>query len=169
MIPNFAIVDDGAPGVYRGGQPVTQADWESLKSLGVKRIIKLNTESEGDDSASGIGDILECPITVMQQFFTGPDLNSVETAVAFIEPGTFVHCGSVKRSLEAEQTGNQKGKGGNDRTGWVIAAYRVSRQGWTKQKAHAEMIDHGFHVVEFGMDGAWAELPEPKQTLCGTG
>ena len=34
---------------------------------------------------------------------------------------------------------------GADRTGMMVAAYRVVMQGWTKEKAITEMRDGGFH------------------------
>lgn len=150
MIPNFAIVDEGSPGVYRGGQPVTQEDWDSLKALGVQQVIKLNYNSEGSDAA-WTGELFRVPESFCEQLITEPDIEGILSAVAFIRPGTFIHC-----------------KHGQDRTGLVVGAYRL-KQGWTKAKAHAEMKAHGFHEVLFGLDRAWADLPEPKQTLCGTG
>jgi len=160
MIPNLAIVDDpanGLAGVYRGAQPVAPEDWEKLRYLGVTRIIKLNTDSEGDDSASGIPDILKCPITLSEQLLTEPDLNSLRTAVAFIEPGTFIHCGSTERTRHALLVNDFSTAGGQDRTGLVVGAYRL-KQGVLKAEAHKEMIKHGFHKILFGLDRAWADL-----------
>lgn len=158
MIPNFATVETG---IYRGAQPVTPEDWAYLRSLGINRIIKLNTAKEGDDSDSGIPDILECQITLTQQLLTEPDLDSLATAIAFIEPGTFIHCGSTDRTRHALLLNDFSTAGGQDRTGLVVGGYRL-RQGWTKAKAHAEMLAHGFHTILFGLDKAWADLPEPK-------
>ena len=43
-------------------------------------------------------------------------------------PSLFVHCG-----------------GGHDRTGMMVAVYRIVIQEWTKEQAIAEMKDFGFH------------------------
>ena len=36
---------------------------------------------------------------------------------------------------------------GSDRTGIVIAAYRIKVQGWSAERAYREMLEHGFREV----------------------
>ena len=58
-IPNFAQV---GPGVWRGGQP-NAAGWAYLKSLGVRRDVKLNPGGADADALAALderrGDLLE--------------------------------------------------------------------------------------------------------------
>lgn len=162
MIPNLAIVDE-ALGIYRGAQPVTKEDWQHLWDLGVRHVVKLNTEAEGSDAgAIALGmDVTKCPITLSQQILTEPDLLNLRTAVSFIGPNTFVHCGSVARTQHAILIGEQKGAGGEDRTGLGVGYWRVLEQKWPKAKAYEEMKAHGLHSILFGLEKAWADLPEP--------
>jgi hypothetical protein len=49
---------------------------------------------------------------------------------------------------------------GVDRTGFVIAAYRVKVQGWTWEEAYGEMLHLGFHLFPYAL---W--LPSLKKYL----
>jgi len=68
--------------------------------------------------------------------FATPTHAQLETPLALLdkEQSVFVHC-----------------KLGCDRTGTVIAAYRISRQGWENQRALAEARENGLHWWENGM------------------
>ena len=138
-IPHFAQVE---PGVWRGGQP-NAAGWEYLKSLGVKREMKLNARKEAADelaATNGI-QIIYLPITLKQQTIGKPKAADLNAAVAAIKPdGTFVHC-----------------QHGQDRTGLVIGAYRVKVRHWTKTAAYKEMQAHGFHPLLRGLYWSWQE------------
>lgn len=125
-IPNFRPVGNG---VYRGGQP-TAAGWGYLRSIGVTNVVKLNEDSEGSDGyAERLGmTVNRFPISIIQQTIGEPCLCEVLTAVGCIKPGTYVHCSH-----------------GQDRTGLVIALYRV-RCGWSRKDAEKEMLDDGFHT-----------------------
>ncbi|HUV86117.1 MAG TPA: hypothetical protein VMX79_03305, partial [bacterium] len=46
---------------------------------------------------------------------------------------------------------------GVDRTGFVVAAYRVKVEGWTPEKAYEEMARLGFHSFLFWWPGAFFE------------
>lgn len=138
-IPHFAQVE---PGVWRGGQP-NQEGWDYLKSLGVKRVVKLNTggvKSDGQGFSNGM-EIVYLPISFLDQTFGKPDPARLDAAISAIEPnGTFVHC-----------------QHGQDRTGLVIGAYRVRSNHWTKHAAYEEMVSHGFHPILRGLYWAWQE------------
>jgi len=138
MIPH--LVNFG-PELWRGGQPEEPADWEHLAGLGVNQVIKLNAHWEGIDQVLGLMKLFYCPLSPVQQVFTEPDLQQIRDAVAFIEPGTFIHCTH-----------------GQDRTGLVVGAYRVSRCGWTKEQAYYEMLERGFHPILLGLAKAWEDL-----------
>ena len=138
-IPNFAEIE---PGLWRGGQPNAEG-WRHLKSLGVHRVVKLNTggaESDGLASSNGMR-VVYLPITFANQTFGKPEPGQLAAATAAMEPnGTFVHC-----------------QHGQDRTGLVVGAYRVRVNRWTKDAAYREMASHGFHPLLRGLYWAWQE------------
>lgn len=140
-IPNLCNV---TPSIWRGGQPEAYG-WEFLKSQGVTNVIKLNTFKEGDDGpalAHGMS-LLYLPITTAEQTVGRPERETLDAAVAAIKPGTFIHC-----------------RRGEDRTGLVVALWRVRTQAWTKAQAHAEMIARGFHPMLRGLMRVWEDEPE---------
>jgi protein tyrosine/serine phosphatase len=140
-IPNFRQVP-GDPGVYRGGQPQSQAGWAYLQSLGVSNVVKLNLESEASDSdARALGMTINYfPIDTLHQGLFKPDRLAVSNVVAAIKPGTFVHC-----------------KHGRDRSGLIVGCKRVWRDGWAKTNAWSEMIADGFNSTLHGLTDFWQD------------
>jgi protein tyrosine/serine phosphatase len=153
-IPNLAVVE---PGIWRSGQPTTLEQWTYLKSLGVKRVVKLNFTSEGSDELAksaglevvvlsmqpeGDKDIL----TNLKDTFVHPDPVLVGKAIEAIDArlGTLIHCVH-----------------GMDRTGYLIGVWRVVEGKWTKERAYAEMLAHGFHPELHGLHEAWEDLAPP--------
>lgn len=138
-VPNLSQVKKG---VWRGGQP-TADGWIFLKSLGVKWVVKLNTEHEASDAlakSNGM-QVIYLPITLKQQTIGKPNSKTLHAAVSAIErEGTFVHC-----------------QHGQDRTGLVVGAYRVKVDRWTKPAAYNEMKLHGFHPMLRGLYWSWQE------------
>jgi protein tyrosine/serine phosphatase len=47
---------------------------------------------------------------------------------------------------------------GQDRTGWVVGAYRVLYEGVSKSVAYDEMLKHNFHEVLHGLHEAWEDF-----------
>lgn len=138
-IPNFAVVK---PGVYRGGQPKTKADWQYLKSLGVYNVIKLNLESEGsDEEAWNEGMVVYyVPVNIWQQLGFEKMPPNFSLGWQSNIGGTFIHC-----------------EHGEDRTGEFIAIQRVKFEGWSKADAEAEMLAHGFHKSLHGLWEYWED------------
>jgi hypothetical protein len=147
-IPNFAPV---RVGVWRGGQPSSPASWKYLAEIGVRHVIKLNMDDEGsDDGAAAYGievhhlgiqpagdtDIFD----EVAQTFVRPDPVRIATALDVLRgnTGVFVHCTH-----------------GQDRTGLVIGMDRVREDGYTKDKAYAEMLKYGFHPLLHGLHETW--------------
>ena len=140
-IPNFRPVT-GDPGVYRGGQPTSQAGWAYLQSIGVSNVVKLDLESEASDSdARALGMTVNYfPIDALHQRLLKPDRQTVSNAVVAIKPGTYVHC-----------------KHGRDRTGLIIGCKRVWRDGWVKTNAWNEMTADGFDPTHRGLTDFWQD------------
>jgi protein tyrosine/serine phosphatase len=138
---NFYKVSDT---VYRGGRP-DGAGVFRLKELGVKTIIDL----ENDDNAvaqekewaanAGLFFIHE-PMNGMES----PRDNEVDDILSKIgDPAltpVYVHC------ME-----------GVDRTGLIIALYRVIDEGWSPKDAHDEMMAHGFKSILIAMNHYFEE------------
>ncbi len=122
-LPNLARV---SPTLWRGAQP-EKAGLAALPGLGVKTVINLRSAHSDRTMLAGTGlRYEELPLEA--------DAVRVEDVIRFLrlatapESGTvFVHC-----------------KHGADRTGVMVAAYRVVVQGWTKDDALREMTDGGF-------------------------
>ena len=128
--------------VYRSGQPPCEPEaWEYVCKLGLTNIIKLDTDMEGDDCVISCGNhpapiVRSFPIGLIGQL-TWPSDRNIHAAVDAITPHTLVHC--VR---------------GNDRTGLIIACYRL-RCGWVKSVAEMEMMADGFHKAEIGLWNYW--------------
>ena len=123
--------------VLRGAQP-DAAGIENLKRLGVKSIVNLRMEGDVwkdeavEASARGI-----LYTNVPLRGFGRPTDEQMDRVLALIEslPGpVFVHC-----------------QHGCDRTGTVLACYRMKHDGWTTEKAMAEARRYGLSRFERGM------------------
>ncbi|MBW2527856.1 MAG: tyrosine-protein phosphatase [Deltaproteobacteria bacterium] len=119
------------PNLYRGAQP-TAAGMAELSRLGVRTVVNLRKLSSDRDLMGAL------PLDYEHLGMTAWDPDD-EEVVAFLKIATdparqpvFVHC-----------------KHGADRTGLVVAVYRVVVEGWSKQAAIREMTDggYGFHSI----------------------
>lgn len=115
-IPNLSLVDRDR-NIYRSGQPKDSSAWDYIRSLGIRNVIKLNTEP-GDESSGLI--VEPYPITTPQQIW-GPVKGQLESALAAITNDTLIHC-----------------ELGENRTGTLVILYRVKICAWTKELAIAE-------------------------------
>jgi protein tyrosine/serine phosphatase len=103
-------------------------------------VVKLNFATEAIDSPPASINVLDhsMPPSDFLQSFEVPWLATILAAVQAIGPNTYVHC-----------------EHGQDRTGLVVAAYRVLHDGWTTDAARAEALSYGYHVELPGLDIAW--------------
>jgi uncharacterized protein (TIGR01244 family) len=124
--------------LFRGAQPKKNG-LKRLADLGIKTIVNLRA----DDGLSRMEE-REVRAAGMQYFSaplneTGRPTNAqVRRAVAILETPenqpVFVHC-----------------RLGVDRTGLIIAVYRIAHDGWTSERAMAEARHYGMHPWKFGM------------------
>lgn len=131
-IKNFYQVDQK---VYRGAQP-TKEGFDYLTKLGVKTVIDLreadrrSQQEEKLVTAAGMK-YINVPMTGL----TPPTDQEIGKILAILEDGTtgpvFVHC-----------------KRGADRTGAVIAAYRIDHDGWDNGRALKEAMDRGMSFFQ---------------------
>jgi len=129
-LPGLANVGRVAPGVYRGAQPET-AGYAMLKKMGIKSVINLRTSMSERAAVEAAGmQSFEVPMEMSRDGLRA----KVDRAVALMaDPANqpvFVHC-----------------RQGQDRTGIVVAAYRIKMEGWPLADAEAEMQAFGFNNI----------------------
>lgn len=116
--------------VYRGAQPSIEG-YATLKEMGIRTVINLRTsESErAKVEAAGMRSV-EIPLSMTGKGESG----KIDKIVAIMsDPANqpvFIHC-----------------RLGEDRTGIVVAAFRMKVQGWTLSLAEAEMDSFGFNKI----------------------
>ena len=123
-----------APGLYRSAQPDAQGFAEVAKRYGVRTVVNLRDDTnDGRFGARGLR-LVDAPLDAMN-LPSGERqiINALRAIRAARKDGAvLVHC-----------------EHGADRTGAVIALYRMLYQGWSRSRAITEMIDgpFGFHNV----------------------
>jgi len=131
-IENFHQVDDH---VFRGAQP-NEEGFRYLAKLGVKTIVDLresdsrSRKEEQEVTAAGMK-YVNVPMTGL----TPPTQAEIATILGILENGkegaVFVHC-----------------KRGADRTGAVIASYRIEHDGWDNARALSEAKADGIRFSQ---------------------
>ena len=121
-LKNFHKVDDK---LYRSEQP-DDDDFKIIEKLGIKEVLNLRNLHSDDDEAK------DTKLTLHHLRMNAGDVTEEELtrALAIIKAAkgpVLVHCWH-----------------GSDRTGVVVAGYRVIIQNWSKDKALDEMKNGGF-------------------------
>jgi tyrosine-protein phosphatase SIW14 len=129
-LPGLGNVGRVAPGLYRGEQP-GPGGYATLKQLGVKTVIDLRTsESEKAQVEAAGMKAIAVPIEMTRKGLK----EKVDQVVALMaDPANqpvYVHC-----------------RHGQDRTGIVVAAYRMTLDNWSLKDVEAEMQSFGFNDV----------------------
>ncbi len=115
-------------GIYRGPR---LRDLNELKSLGIRTILNLENNPEAisweEAAAKKLGiEIIKMPMSEI----TRPSPVALRKAVKILEDSglqpVYVHC-----------------RRGRDRTGLVVASYKILHDGWTVDRAYHEAIDNG--------------------------
>ena len=134
-LPNFHQVNSQ---LYRGAQP-GKDDYQEIANMGIKTVVNLRGKGEG---------VLQEEEEVRSKglrYFNVPFRRAgrphdadVERVLSIINTPAyqpvFVHCHQ-----------------GVDRTGTVIAIYRITHDGWTSKEAKDEANRYGMHMWETGM------------------
>ena len=150
---NFAEVSSG---IYRGARPQSTSDFNSLKKLGIKTVVDLQG-----------GDILDSEFGLIAGFMEpGESLDWIAFEKRSIESRGMNFVNVPINSLDSVNSVQGYGIGkviammadpanlpiyvhcehGVDRTGLVIALYRVYDQKWKRQAAHDEMVAMGHGI-----------------------
>ncbi|MGH9840239.1 MAG: fused DSP-PTPase phosphatase/NAD kinase-like protein [Blastocatellia bacterium] len=132
-LPNFHQVNER---LYRGGQPKT-GGLELLATMGVKTILNLRGAGEGTNGEEAKARALGMQFVSLPMPNVGrPTDEQIARALEILDDPAntpvFVHC-----------------KRGADRTGVLIAAYRIKREGWTDRQAIEEANRHGMGMIQF--------------------
>ncbi len=138
-LPNLHKVSDE---LYRGAQP-TGAGMGELAALKVRTVVNLRLLHSDRKMLRGQPMGYE---HVGMEAWEAEDDEVIEVLKILTDPAkqpVFVHC-----------------KHGADRTGLVVAVYRIVVQGWSKQDAIAEMTEGGF-----GHHSVWRNLTEYLEQL----
>jgi tyrosine-protein phosphatase SIW14 len=145
-VGNFYQVNEQ---LYRGAQPTTEG-FQSLAKLGVKTVIDLR-ETDGRSAlekktveANGMR-----YINIPLQGMSAPKPADVDKVLAIFNDRAagpvFVHC-----------------RRGADRTGTVVACYRISHDGWDNSKALHEARADGMSWIELAMQRYVMHYQGPK-------
>ena len=127
-IKNFGRANDN---YYRGAQPESR-DYSDLAALGVKTVIDLTRDGRSDEPAlvqhTGMK-FYRIPLTTSER----PSESAVAQFLKLVnDPANqpvFVHC-----------------QGGRHRTGVMTAVYRMTKDGWTADRAYSEMKQYHFET-----------------------
>lgn len=141
-LPKFSSVNDK---LYRGGQPTAQGI-DALRRLGVRTVVDLRDD---DDRAAAERERVTAAgmrfINVPLSNWFGPKDASIDEVLRIIDTPenqpVFVHC-----------------RRGSDRTGTVIAAYRILREGWEFKRALSEAESFGLGWWQFWMRDYLSDL-----------
>ena len=121
----FRVSDD----LYRSEQPNHDAFVE-LSTMGIKSVLNLRT-TEKDDEIIGTVSIKPFIIPMDAGSFTDKEVIEALKVIASAPKPILVHC-----------------RHGSDRTGVVVAMYRIIFQNWSKEDALNELLNggYGFHT-----------------------
>lgn len=136
-LPNLHLVNMT---IFRGAQPQPEG-LKKLAEMRIHTIINLRnssaeTEAEGK-AAKELGlQYFNIPLPAMNR----PNLDQINHVLSLMRSRTytpvFVHC-----------------NGGDDRTGTIIACYRMRYEGWTADQAIAEARKLGLGRFQIGLKG----------------
>src|ERR1700676_2154714 len=127
LIPDFAEV---TPTLYRGAQP-RKHGFEALAKMGIEIVVDLRGDRDGErEEVTRLG-MQYVPMHWQCSF---PKDRIFADFITLIRRNpakkVFVHC-----------------RVGDDRTGMMIAAYRMAEEGWSAERAKEEMVNYGFSFV----------------------
>jgi len=125
-VPNFGEV---TPILFRGGQP-THEGFERLAKMGINIVVDTGRSKRNKNQIKQLG----MRYVSLPWYCPFPKDNVFARFLKLINENPdkkiFVHC-----------------RLGNDRTGMMIAAYRMGAQGWTAEQAMKEMHYFGYTAV----------------------
>lgn len=147
-IPQFVQVDER---LYRGGAP-NEAGLRLIKEKGIKTVISLQGVSDTQQAEKELVESLgmkfvSLPMSVDERPGDEAILTFLETVLTPDDAPVFVHCAS-----------------GRDRTGAVVAVYRVTFNEWGPKEAYKEAKKYGFwpYKGEYALKNFIHQLKDKK-------
>ena len=130
--PELTRVREVTAGIYRGSQPEELADMVRLSGMGVRTVYSLVTDDDDVEREAGFARTLGIRfVSVPMSPLVTPNDDTVDFLLSEIQDPrnqpVYLHC-----------------RHGKDRTGVIFGLYRVEVQGWTPERAFAEMREIGF-------------------------
>jgi tyrosine-protein phosphatase SIW14 len=135
-LPNFQKVDEH---VYRGAQP-TNSGFKDLAERGIKTVVDLRDIGEHSqaDEQKAVTVLGMRYVSIPMQGMSTPKDKQIASVLNLLNDAAsspvFVHC-----------------KRGADRTGTVIALYRIIHDGWDSKRALSEAKSCGMSVFQRAM------------------
>ena len=122
---------------YRGAQP-TGLGIQSLKNMGVRTIVNLRMANDvwlGEKTETQLNGMIytNVPMNGLSRP-TDDQVNEVLRIIETFPRSVFIHC-----------------EHGCDRTGTIVACFRIKHDGWTSEQALREASQYGMSKWEFGM------------------
>jgi len=117
------------PLVYRSEQPDLKAMAE-IEAFGIKRILNLRELHDDDDEIKGTS-LKSFHVPIKTTAINDDDVVQALRIIKSSDEPILVHCWH-----------------GADRTGTVIAMYRIIYQGWSKDAAIDELVNGGYNYHE---------------------
>ena len=137
-LSNFYRIDEG---VYRSDQP-TAADFRALEQYGIREVLNLRNFHSDDDEAAGTSLVLH-RLKTRAGRIGEDDLIEALRIVKNRKGPILIHCWH-----------------GSDRTGAVVAMYRIVFQGVSKADAIRELTEGGF-----GFHKIYGNIPETIRNI----
>ncbi len=123
-LPNFGRV---TPTIYRSAQP-TPEGYRSAKRIGIKSVISLRAEPDDAAAVQAAGLMsFHVPLHASDPPTPADEAKLLALISDTRNQPVLIHC-----------------RRGIDRTGAIVAMYRVRRQGWSTADAYAEMKRYGY-------------------------
>jgi tyrosine-protein phosphatase SIW14 len=147
-VPNFQTVNDH---VYRGAQPSTEG-FQNLAKIGIKTVVDLREEADDRKrEMKAVSDLGMRYVHIPMKGMRTPSEKQISDALKVLNDDSqgpvFVHC-----------------RLGKDRTGVVIAAYRIQHDGWENQRALKEARSIGMSWFQFPLQRYLiAYKPPPRE------
>lgn len=133
-VPNFHEVNQT---IYRGGQP-TEQGWRNLKAMGITTVVDLcDSGMAQEQKAVEAAGMRYVSIPMNGDGIVEPNANKVAQALGLLlsaKGKIFIHCHK-----------------GSDRTGTVVACYRITHDHWQAAKALKEAENYGMSWLNIGM------------------
>ena len=140
--------------LYRGAQPAEQG-FRVLAKMGIRTIVDLRDKAAQSHWEKQVVESFGMRFVVVPKNMHAPTDGEMAHILSLLNASegwpVFVHC-----------------EGGRDRTGTVIACYRIAHDGWDNQKAYDEARQHGLSTLDIGLRRYILNYKKPSRPAPGS-